>query len=127
MTACSMPLPASPADVPLHSERLGCWNHTEQELVLLAGWSMDSRIWRSLLPRLRQIAHITLIELPGMGRSAPGSYDLPGLLTAIEQQDQDLDARLAAVEVDLHPFEDRGLTVGPRSMSSGARARTSPR
>ncbi|MCZ6828157.1 MAG: malonyl-ACP O-methyltransferase BioC [Gammaproteobacteria bacterium] len=86
MTACSMPLPASPADVPLHSERLGCWNHTEQELVLLAGWSMDSRIWRSLLPRLRQIAHITLIELPGMGRSAPGSYDLPGLLTAIEQQ-----------------------------------------
>ena len=40
------------------------------ELVLLHGWASDSRIWQPLLPHLRQHFHLTLIDLPGFGRSA---------------------------------------------------------
>ena len=39
------------------------------ELVLLHGWAHTAEIWRSWLPWLRRRANITLLDLPGSGRS----------------------------------------------------------
>ncbi|PVZ63554.1 pimeloyl-ACP methyl ester esterase BioH [Pelagibaculum spongiae] len=39
------------------------------ELVLLHGWGMHSGIWEPLLPQLSQHFRVTLIDLPGFGRS----------------------------------------------------------
>lgn len=38
-------------------------------LVLIHGWGCDSRTWQPLLPALRQIATVQLIDLPGFGQS----------------------------------------------------------
>mgnify|MGYP003675745700 CR=1 FL=1 len=73
-------MPVSPE---LYAERMACYQPTEQELVLLSGWSMDTAIWRSLLPQLRSLANITLIDLPSTGGSPAADYELPGLLDAI--------------------------------------------
>lgn len=43
------------------------------ELVLLHGWGMNSAIWTSLANELSQYCRVTLIDLPGCGRS---SYQL---------------------------------------------------
>lgn len=72
-----------PVELLLHAERLACYQPTEQELVLLSGWSMDAAVWRPLLPRLRSLANITLLDLPGTGGSPAGDYELPALLDAI--------------------------------------------
>jgi pimeloyl-[acyl-carrier protein] methyl ester esterase len=39
------------------------------ELVLLHGWGMSSDIWQTLLPELSLCFYVTLIDLPGLGRS----------------------------------------------------------
>ncbi len=39
------------------------------ELVLLHGWGMSSDIWQPLLPELSRRYSLTLIDLPGLGRS----------------------------------------------------------
>ncbi|SFF93843.1 pimeloyl-ACP methyl ester esterase BioH [Neptunomonas qingdaonensis] len=44
-------------------------------LVLLHGWGMSSAIWSSLLPALTQSFYVTVIDLPGLGRSQ-GSDDI---------------------------------------------------
>lgn len=44
-------------------------------LVLLHGWGMSSEIWRPLIPALIRSFHVTVIDLPGLGRSE-GSDDV---------------------------------------------------
>jgi malonyl-CoA O-methyltransferase len=39
------------------------------ELVLLHGWASNADIWRAWLPWLRRRANVTLLDLPGCGRS----------------------------------------------------------
>ncbi len=83
MTAYSTPLQTASANNTLFSERLASYSNSDTELVLLSGWSMDSSIWYSLLPQLRQRCHVTLVDLPGTGRSAPGSWNPVDLLEAV--------------------------------------------
>lgn len=52
------------------------------ELVLLHGWGIGSDIWRPCLGYLRRHYHITLVDLPGFGRSEHVAYrDCRSLLT----------------------------------------------
>ncbi|WP_373095720.1 alpha/beta fold hydrolase, partial [Zhongshania sp.] len=50
-------------------EHLAAYRKDAAELVLLHGWASDSSIWRPLLATLRRNFNITLIDLPGCGRS----------------------------------------------------------
>lgn len=54
----------------VYRERLASYTSGAAELVLLHGWASDSEIWRSLVPALRRHFHVTLVDLPGFGRSA---------------------------------------------------------
>lgn len=57
----------------------GVQNSTAPLLVLLHGWGMHSDIWQTLIPELQQQYSITVIDLPGLGRSAaclPTVYEL---------------------------------------------------
>ena len=63
----------------IYREHLAAYRKDAAELVLLHGWASDSSIWRPLLAALRRDFHITLIDLPGCGRSdglAAGDPDL---------------------------------------------------
>jgi malonyl-CoA O-methyltransferase len=53
----------------IYREHLASYRKNAPELVLLHGWASDSSIWRPLLASLRRDFHITLIDLPGCGRS----------------------------------------------------------
>lgn len=53
----------------IYREYLAAHHSAAAELVLLHGWASDSEIWRSIIPNLRQYFNITLIDLPGFGRS----------------------------------------------------------
>ncbi|CAA0094414.1 Malonyl-[acyl-carrier protein] O-methyltransferase [Zhongshania aliphaticivorans] len=53
----------------IYREYLAAHHSAAAELVLLHGWASDSDIWRSVIPSLRQYFNITLIDLPGFGRS----------------------------------------------------------
>jgi malonyl-CoA O-methyltransferase len=71
------------ADPAWYCERLPALNHSTEagELVLLHGWASCSDIWRGWLPWLRRRANVTLLDLPGFGRTpAPAHYDLDLLL-----------------------------------------------
>jgi len=48
------------------------------ELVLLHGWGMHSVVWDPIVPALLEHYQVTVIDLPGMGRSPlpRGDYDL---------------------------------------------------
>ena len=46
---------------------------TAPELVLLHGWGMSSEVFRDWLPLLRRRCNVTLLDLPGFGRSPPQS------------------------------------------------------
>lgn len=62
-----------------YCERLPALSHSAEagELVLLHGWASCSDIWRAWLPWLRRRANVTLLDLPGFGRTpAPQQYDL---------------------------------------------------
>lgn len=52
----------------LYRERLPA-RQGNAELVLLHGWGASSDCWRSALPQLRRQFNVTLIDLPGHGRS----------------------------------------------------------
>ncbi len=67
----------------LYSERLSALRPGAAELVLLSGWSMDSSVWRGLLPELRQRANVTLLDLPGTGRSESADWDREALMQAL--------------------------------------------
>lgn len=51
-------------------------------IVLLHGWGMNSLVWDELIPYLNEAYKITVIDLPGLGRSPmpAGEYDLKYLL-----------------------------------------------
>lgn len=53
-------------------------NAPEADLVLVHGWGMNSLVWDRLMPLLLTKYRVTLIDLPGMGRSPipSGTYDL---------------------------------------------------
>ncbi len=53
----------------LYRERLPA-RQGDVELVLLHGWGSSSACWRGALPRLRQHFNVTLVDLPGHGRSS---------------------------------------------------------
>jgi malonyl-CoA O-methyltransferase len=53
----------------LYRERLPSSSDASAELVLLHGWGSCSEIWRPLLPALRANFSVTVIDLPGCGRS----------------------------------------------------------
>lgn len=62
------------AGMSLYVERLSCDATREAdlprpELVLLHGWGMHSGIWSNWLPELQRHFNLTLIDLPGLGRS----------------------------------------------------------
>ena len=48
------------------------------DLVLLHGWGMSSLVWDEILPELLENFRVTVIDLPGFGRSPipGGEYDL---------------------------------------------------
>jgi len=53
----------------IYREHLAAYRKDAAELVLLHGWASDSSVWRPLLSGLRRNFNITLIDLPGFGRS----------------------------------------------------------
>ncbi len=54
-------------------------------LVLLHGWGMNSLVWDDLIPLLNTNYDVTVIDLPGMGRSpiSSGDYDLNSITEQI--------------------------------------------
>lgn len=54
------------------------------ELVLLHGWGLSSDIWGDLADSLAESYRVTLIDLPGLGRSAPaGDMSLTAVADAL--------------------------------------------
>src|SRR5690606_34582772 len=57
------------------------------ELVLLHGWASSSDVWRAWLPWLRRRANVTLLDLPGFGRTPADAVDgLDDVLTQLERR-----------------------------------------
>ncbi|RTE65092.1 alpha/beta fold hydrolase [Amphritea opalescens] len=57
-------------------------------LVLLHGWGMHSGVWQTLIPELQQTYQVTVIDLPGLGRSAeclPEVYDLDAVVARLAE------------------------------------------
>lgn len=72
-----------------YRERLPAQQHSLQapELVLLHGWGMSSAVWRGWLPVLRRRCNVTLLDLPGFGRSpAQPDVSLDHLLEQLAQR-----------------------------------------
>ncbi|WP_432696374.1 pimeloyl-ACP methyl ester esterase BioH [Marinobacterium sp. YM272] len=68
----------------LHVERYGS---TGPELVLLHGWGLSSAIWAPVVERLSRQYRLTLIDIPGLGRSpALDTGSLDALATALLAQ-----------------------------------------
>lgn len=66
----------------LYTEQHGCAD--KPALVMLHGWGMNSSVWHSVLPVLSEHFSITLIDLPGLGKSpAPDSLDFDGAVDAV--------------------------------------------
>lgn len=65
----------------LHFETMG----TGPELVMLHGWGMHSGVWSEFAQRLAQHHRVTLIDLPGHGRSTtfPTPYTLATVAQAV--------------------------------------------
>ncbi|HEX4974934.1 MAG TPA: pimeloyl-ACP methyl ester esterase BioH [Pseudomonadales bacterium] len=53
-------------------------NQQAQDLVLLHGWGMSSLVWDGIMPELLENFRVTVIDLPGLGRSPlpGGDYTL---------------------------------------------------
>ncbi len=69
----------------LYSEQYG--DPANPDLVLLHGWAMNSLVWQPLLAPLAEHFHLTLIDLPGLGRShaRPVPYNSATLVQALLQ------------------------------------------
>ncbi len=54
-------------------------------LVLLHGWGVNSQIWNSLLPALRESFEVIVLDLPGYGHdhAFDGEYSLDGVVDRI--------------------------------------------
>lgn len=65
----------------LHFETIG----TGPKLVMLHGWGMHSGVWHEFAQRLAQHYQVTLIDLPGHGRSSifPDPYTLPSIAQTV--------------------------------------------
>ena len=64
----------------MHCETRG----TGPDLVLLHGWGLDSRVWSGVADELARDFRLTLIDLPGHGRSpARAATDLPRMARAL--------------------------------------------
>ncbi|GAA0702639.1 pimeloyl-ACP methyl ester esterase BioH [Marinobacterium maritimum] len=63
------------------------WTHTQGAgpgLVMLHGWGLSSAIWGDFADRLAERYRVTLIDLPGLGRSAPaGDMSLEATVGAL--------------------------------------------
>jgi Predicted hydrolases or acyltransferases (alpha/beta hydrolase superfamily) len=63
------------------------WHETHgqgSDLVLLHGWGLSSEIWGAFAARLGERYRVTLIDLPGLGRSAPaGDMSLGAVVEAL--------------------------------------------
>ncbi|MBL4865072.1 MAG: pimeloyl-ACP methyl ester esterase BioH [Pseudomonadales bacterium] len=75
--------------VPYHDVFL-CTNRKLKEvknLVLLHGWGLHSGLWDSVMPELLEQFNVTVIDLPGMGRSPlpSGNYDLRSICEQVLQ------------------------------------------
>lgn len=55
------------------------------DLVLLHGWGLHSVVWDPVVPALLEHFQVTVIDLPGMGRSPlpKGHYDLDFLVQQV--------------------------------------------
>lgn len=59
-------------------EATECSNEEASDIVLLHGWGMNSLVWDEIIPELLMKHRVTIIDLPGLGRSPvpAGDYDL---------------------------------------------------
>lgn len=73
----------------LYSQQYGSQlNSDVPSLVLLHGWGMHSEIWQTLIPELQQHYQVTVIDLPGLGRSAeclPEVYGLEAVVARLAE------------------------------------------
>ena len=60
---------------------------TGPDVILLHGWGMNGDVWESILPELTSHFRVTLVDLPGHGRSleSPTDYSLPNLANIIAE------------------------------------------
>ncbi len=60
---------------------------TGPDLVLLHGWGMNGDVWETILPELSTHFRVTLVDLPGHGRSLESlaDYSLPNLANTIAE------------------------------------------
>lgn len=68
----------------LYHDRFQCTGNVENppDLVLLHGWGLHSLVWDSVMPALLEHFQVTVIDLPGLGRSPmpSGDYTLEYLM-----------------------------------------------
>ena len=64
----------------LYFDTYRCTGDIQQpkELILVHGWGMHSGVWDAIMPGLLQQFQVTVVDLPGLGRSPipGGEYDL---------------------------------------------------
>lgn len=73
--------------VPYHDTYRSTATGPVPALVLVHGWGMHSTVWDALMPALLERFEVTLIDLPGMGRSPlpGGDYSLDWLVEQVRQ------------------------------------------
>lgn len=68
----------------LYHDQFACTGTQEnpQDLLLIHGWGLHSLVWDSVIPELLQHYRITVVDLPGLGRSPipGGDYNLDFLV-----------------------------------------------
>ncbi len=100
-------------------------------LVLLAGWGVNSQVWRPLVPLLSDTFELHLLDLPGYGHDPDyrGSYSLSAIVNRVlEAAPQSavwvgwsLGATIAMQAAILHPERFSGLQIisgTPRFMAA---------
>ncbi len=90
------------------------------DLVLLHGWGLSSDIWGEFADRLAERYRVTLIDLPGLGRSAPaGDMSLAAAVDALLEAAPDsahwvgwsLGGQLALAVVEKAPERVKSLSL----------------
>lgn len=68
----------------LYYDTYRCTGNSEQpnELILIHGWGMHSAVWDTIMPGLLETFQVTVVDLPGLGRSPipGGDYNLDYLV-----------------------------------------------
>lgn len=106
------------------------------ELVLLHGWGLHSVVWDPVVPALLERFQVTVIDLPGMGRSPlpGGDYSAEALVvqllrvapTRATWMGWSLGGQLAIQVAAAHPERVRGLCLVASNPSFVQRADWSP-